>query len=55
MDSVILKACTNKVGSTSQTEIGLTQEEWRELSEKQQDDVIQEVMWNIIEVWVEGD
>lgn len=46
---------TNKVGSMSDCDLGITKKEWEELSEEDQNDLIQEYLWNVIDVWVEED
>lgn len=48
-----LKARTNNVGSECSTSLDITESEWKELSEKEQDELVNEYLGNIFECWVE--
>lgn len=53
MANMILKAATNSIGSECETDLGVTQEEWEQLSEQEQQDLINEYKSDVLEIWVE--
>jgi hypothetical protein len=54
MANMILKAATNKVGSESICDLCVTEEEWEAMEEEERDQMIQEAMWDIINIWTEA-
>lgn len=48
-----LYARTNKQGSESKISLDLSCEEWIDLTQEMQDDIVQEYLGNLIETWVE--
>jgi len=51
MSEVILKIKTNKVGSTVEAGTGYTPDEWESLDDKVRIEIIEEIVWENIEVW----
>ena len=54
MKNMVLHVATKKVGSECIVDIGLTEEEWNELTEDEQSEATNDVMWNVIDAWVEA-
>lgn len=48
-----LYARTNIQGSEQRVSLGLSCEEWNDLTQEMQDDIVQEYLGNLIETWVE--
>lgn len=53
MGEMVLKVSTDRVGSTAETYLGYTKEEWEDLSDEEQNQWVQEMMWNVLDMWVE--
>ena len=54
MKNMVLHISTNKVGSECEVDLGYTEEEWVEMSDKEQHDAINEARWNVMDEWVEA-
>ncbi len=54
MSEVLIYVRTNKHGSDSCAGgTGCTREEWDALSDKERDEIINELIWNVVEVYEE--
>lgn len=53
MPNMILKAATYTEGSECEVDMDISQEEWNQLDEREQQDLINEYMSNVVEIWVE--
>ena len=49
---MMLHVRTNAVGSECTTEIGLTESEWKKLSQEEQDQAVRESLGDVFESWV---
>ncbi|WP_243465173.1 DUF7167 family protein [Photorhabdus temperata] len=50
---MILKAQTNMIGSMSQTELNITETEWRGMTDEEQQQIINESLSNVVDILVE--
>lgn len=53
MSKLILKVSTSKVNSTCNVDLGYTKEEWDKLNHKEQDEIVNECMWDVVNCWIE--
>lgn len=51
MKEIILNIKTNKVGSAVKANTGYSVDEWMEMTDKEKDEVINEIVWDNIDVW----
>lgn len=49
---MVLHASTDTVGSECTVDLGYTEDEWKKMTEKEQQDSIDELMGNVVEIWV---
>jgi hypothetical protein len=54
MREMYLKVSTDKVGSTCAVGLGINEDEWEQLSEEEQDELVQDNLCNVADVWVEA-
>ena len=54
MTNVILHISTSKRSSEVDIDLGYSKEEWEKMNEISQEEVINESVWDNINVWVEG-
>ncbi len=54
MKQMILKASTNNVGSECEVELGISEDEWNSLSELEQTQMVNEMKFDIMDMWVEA-
>ena len=52
MSNLILKVSTDKVNSVVDVDLGYTTEEWDELFDGEQDDIVNEKVWEVINTWI---
>lgn len=50
---MVLVARTNKVGSDSETGLGMTEDEWNQLTESEQGVIISDAIESLIDYWVQ--
>ncbi|OCQ53612.1 hypothetical protein Ppb6_01238 [Photorhabdus australis subsp. thailandensis] len=50
---MILKAQTNMIGSMSQSELNITETEWKGMTDEERQQIINEFMSTIVDIWVE--
>ncbi|OCA53896.1 DUF7167 family protein [Photorhabdus namnaonensis] len=50
---MILKAQTNMIGSMSQTELNITEAEWKGMTDDEQQQIINEFMSDVVDIWVD--
>ncbi|TNV03514.1 hypothetical protein FH869_07625 [Providencia rettgeri] len=50
---MVLVARTNKVGSDSETGLGMTEAEWNQLTESEQGVIISDAIESLIDYWVQ--
>ncbi|PQQ22296.1 DUF7167 family protein [Photorhabdus hindustanensis] len=50
---MILKAQTNMIGSMSQTELNITEAEWKGMTDEERQQIINEFMSTVVDVWVD--
>ena len=53
MKSMVLKARTDAVGSDSECDLDVTEEEWEKMTESEQAQLIAEFQQNVCEIWAE--
>ena len=51
-NEVVVVVATNKVGSESEVRTGISREEWDSMEEDQRDEIQNELMWNVLNVWI---
>lgn len=52
---MVLKAATERVNSTCEVALEMTEEEWEACSEHEQRLIIKELSYSIVQVWVEAE
>nr|ELR5217853.1 hypothetical protein [Providencia rettgeri] len=50
---MVLVARTNKVGSDSETGLGMTEDEWNQLTESEQGVIVSDAIESLIDYWVQ--
>nr|ELR5226616.1 hypothetical protein [Providencia rettgeri] len=50
---MVLVVRTNKVGSDSETGLGMTEDEWNQLTESEQGVIISDAIESLIDYWVQ--
>ncbi|MCW7764470.1 DUF7167 family protein [Photorhabdus luminescens] len=54
MKKMVLKAQTNMIGSMSQTELDITEQEWNKMTDEEQQKIVDEFMSDVVDIWVEA-
>ncbi|MGF7480882.1 DUF7167 family protein [Providencia sp. SP181] len=50
---MVLVVRTNKVGSDSETGLGMTEDEWNQLTESEQGVIVSDAIESLIDYWVQ--
>lgn len=53
MANMVLKVSTSKVGSEVEVDLGYSYEQWNQMRECIQDDIVNEKLWEVVNVSVE--